>query len=786
MKRVVCVLFVLSVVLPAMALEDFSNAFTPDSHTRGLWHFDQSSGNTILVDSGPYANDGELQIGFTDELDPDTTWQASKTGFGNCAVAWWNSSTDLNKGTIRVSQPAYPGFVSLGFNGREDLTIEFLIYPFSTSGTSIIIAMYTGGNYSVSLSEGNLKYGWYNNGWQSVQDTTTIPTNMWTHVAIIQDRSQFYGQNKSITYFFINGVESSMHVATSNGVGGWDRESVYIMGNSSGAQNFLGKLDELRISDCIRNYGDLNPPQPLEIEPVLWYKPYDGTDTYTIVLLHMNETSGTTLDDAAPAGGDNDGTLASGNISARTSTNVPSALYDRSLSFDGTANDQVNISDTDALDMKYHLTIEAWVYPTKLGSGWTRGIVSKPYAYELIFAYRMLRGAVHDGSKYYPVWTSGNMAAAPLYEWTHVAMTYDFWWEGGDTPSHLIGNHVRLFINGEEGPYHESYGGPYNGPIFPSTAPVMLGYEDLKFTGDLDEVRISAASRILEMPILEINWIKRVSNDVQFEFNAVKNNIYMIRSTASMGSWEKLDGATGEFGVTLVTDSSGLLGAIKKFYRVEDFVPESMGYAEIQSKSPSVDGTLSEWTDTDVIATRDNFFETVSDWVRPLPYVQGDFYGAYNESDAAYYFAFNVKELSDSDNFDLMLSEPSDTTIVDQIRFDKDGQIEFNVFDSEIHTRWDTGEGDIYTGSDFVADGGAFASSKSGGMLKVEVKVPYSWIADGYSFPSSSQRTVHFNWESNETGLWDTAKQGTTNPKQLSWPVVAGSFDDPGVGVSRQ
>ena len=90
--------------------------------------------------------------------------------------------------------------------------------------------------------------------------------------------------------------------------------------------------------------------------------------------------------------------------------------------------------------------------------------------------------------------------------------------------------------------------------------------------------------------------------------------------------------------------------------------------------------------------------------------------------------------------------------------------------------------GDTYTYADFVADGGDFADLTVGGMWTVEIKVPYSWITAGYTFPSASQRTVHFNWE---TGA--SSKAGTTNPKKVFWPVYDTplQFNDPGVGVSR-
>ena len=44
-----------------MGMEDFNNPFISDANTRALWHFDESSGDTIAVDAGSYGHDGKLE-----------------------------------------------------------------------------------------------------------------------------------------------------------------------------------------------------------------------------------------------------------------------------------------------------------------------------------------------------------------------------------------------------------------------------------------------------------------------------------------------------------------------------------------------------------------------------------------------------------------------------------------------------------------------------------------------------------------------------------------------------
>ena len=128
MQRLILFMFVICVALPAMALEDFNNPFTSDFTTRALWHFDETSGDTIAVDASSYNHDGKLDATVATTtyplLDPSESWSASKSGFGNCLTTWWNSASDSNTGLIEVDDPAN----TLNMGG-SDITIEFWMNP---------------------------------------------------------------------------------------------------------------------------------------------------------------------------------------------------------------------------------------------------------------------------------------------------------------------------------------------------------------------------------------------------------------------------------------------------------------------------------------------------------------------------------------------------------------------------------------------------------------------------------------------------------------------------------
>ena len=250
--------------MPAMALENFNNPFTPDANTRGLWHFDETTGSSTFSDAGTNGNNGTLITGFINgwtsdpfEMDPAKTWTTGMPGFGNCAVSYYNSASDYNYGSLIVPQDAVND--SLAFGPGVDMTIEFWMHPFDAGGSwgSRIVKKYTGGDYSVNYQNSNLSYGWYMDGaWRSFSDTFPIAANEWTHVAIVVDRTTDY--NNDIISFYINGYRSTSHTTPYKG-GNWNTQDLSMFNDMIGPlytpRQFYGMLDEVRISDCIRDYG---------------------------------------------------------------------------------------------------------------------------------------------------------------------------------------------------------------------------------------------------------------------------------------------------------------------------------------------------------------------------------------------------------------------------------------------------------------------------------------------------------------------------------------------------
>ena len=232
---------------------DIQRPFVPDANTLGLWHFDESPGSAALPDGSGNVNDGTLLTGHTNELDPFKTFTAGRPGFGNCAHSWSNGPGAENRGEIKVDQ--YAGHNGLSVGPDSDLTIEFWFFPHTLGDTytKAIIEKFTGGDYYVSLFQGHIGFTfWSSQGWTSVTDGHNIQLDTWTHVAVTADRTTY--ADTDIVTFYINGAFSSRHqppACTSA-----SEEPAWIMGRFDGnyERQFLGKLDELRLSNVVRTY----------------------------------------------------------------------------------------------------------------------------------------------------------------------------------------------------------------------------------------------------------------------------------------------------------------------------------------------------------------------------------------------------------------------------------------------------------------------------------------------------------------------------------------------------
>ncbi len=156
--------------------------------------------------------------------------------------------------------------------------------------------------------------------------------------------------------------------------------------------------------------------------------PATYTATYTrplspnlVLALSFDQGSGSTAVDAS--GKSNNGTISG-------ATWTTQGKFGSALSFDG-VNDWVTVADANTLDLTTGLTLEAWVFPTAIGSGSWRNVIIKERSGGEV--YNLYANADTNAPIVYVIRASqpgspvdaGGSSQLPLNGWSHLAVTYD-------------------------------------------------------------------------------------------------------------------------------------------------------------------------------------------------------------------------------------------------------------------------------------------------------------------------------------------------------------------------
>ncbi|MCC7060805.1 MAG: hypothetical protein IT508_11300, partial [Burkholderiaceae bacterium] len=188
---------------------------------------------------------------------------------------------------------------------------------------------------------------------------------------------------------------------------------------------------------------------------------------HLVAAYNFNETGGATVSDRSASGN-------TGSVSG--ASRISSGRSGRALSFDG-ANDWVTIGGSATLDLSTGMTLEAWVYPTALGSA-SRVVLGKEAAGSLVYSL-YANTSSRPGAKL--DLAGGRVVTGPTQltrsTWTHLAATYD-------------GSTLRLFVNGLEVASTAA-----SGPLPASPGPLRIGGHAVGgewFRGRIDEVRVYA------------------------------------------------------------------------------------------------------------------------------------------------------------------------------------------------------------------------------------------------------------------------------------------------------
>ncbi len=180
----------------------------------------------------------------------------------------------------------------------------------------------------------------------------------------------------------------------------------------------------------------------------------------------FDEAGGTSATDSSGSG--NTGTISG---AVRTIGHAGS-----SLSFDG-VNDWVTVPDAASLDLTTGMTVEAWVYPTALGTAW-RTILFKEQVGDLVYGMYANRDSTRPNAQVFVAGQARDVdgtGALPLNTWSHLAATYD-------------SAALRLYVNGTQVAQVAR-----TGAIATSTGVVRIGGNNIWgewFAGRIDDVRV--------------------------------------------------------------------------------------------------------------------------------------------------------------------------------------------------------------------------------------------------------------------------------------------------------
>ena len=260
MKKLLLVCAVMLVASPAMAIVDINNPFTTDANTMGLWHFDEVAGDNVAVDASANGNDATIDpntsLYGSGPLDPNLMWAPAKFNNGT-----YTGNPSTNVGILVAPQdvPGTGGNSTLFIDG--DFSVEFWMNATATSGGSWehhILTKGTGSVFNIRFDQNVISVGWYGVGvaWTGIDDTTIIPLNEWHHVAMLVDNKLGVLEDQAYIEFYIDGVFSSSATVAAfqdDPSQGYDLSILGPMGGHP-FNGFQGQLDELRISNIVRDY----------------------------------------------------------------------------------------------------------------------------------------------------------------------------------------------------------------------------------------------------------------------------------------------------------------------------------------------------------------------------------------------------------------------------------------------------------------------------------------------------------------------------------------------------
>lgn len=209
-----------------------ASANTWNSNYAAVWHF--PDGSTLYPgDSTANANNGTV-VGTVTSVAGEIGGGAQFVTSGNNDITVANAASLQITGHLSISAWVK---ITASNNPTGNLIVQKRV---ANNGSNVI-------DYAVWVSNGKILYQNYSGGAQSLYSTGSVPTGVWTHVAVTIDETA----SPKLVTFYINGLQDSTGTYTTGMATSTQPLQIGNYGQASGGPYDLnGSMDELRIENA--------------------------------------------------------------------------------------------------------------------------------------------------------------------------------------------------------------------------------------------------------------------------------------------------------------------------------------------------------------------------------------------------------------------------------------------------------------------------------------------------------------------------------------------------------
>jgi hypothetical protein len=418
-----------------------TTAFTTDANTKLLIHSDATDDGVTFTDSSSNAR--------TITAVGDAKHSAAKTKFGSSSILFDGTGDEI---TVPDSTDWY-------FGGLNAFTIDFWIN--TTTGARGLMSQNTSDpatNWDMYVATNGQIYFTSVNG-PSLLGTTAIHDGAWHHVAIA-----WSGTNWNL---YIDGTSDASATDSSWGA---DVAATLRIGKAyaSGSNNFIGNLDEIRISDIARYTANFTPSTTTYT-----------SDANTLLLIHSDDASQIFTDSSS-----NTHTVTA--VGDAKHKPVVKKIGTSSIVFDG-SGDYLTLPKTDDWQWTGDFTIETWFYLNSLdrGSFFSTSIEDSTHAgIGVMFE-------VADNKVTWQGRTTGTNSQAIQ----SAVINTGQWYHAAVVRSGTASGNIKVYLDGVALGTTSTQVGTMAHPA--SVAKIGLSRDDsaTTFDGYMDEIRISDSAR---------------------------------------------------------------------------------------------------------------------------------------------------------------------------------------------------------------------------------------------------------------------------------------------------